>query len=49
MLGDVDVPGDGHALTGHALLLHQGGGGETGAGFLEKGFKIFMAKIFLIL
>ena len=49
VLGDVDVPGDGHALTGHALLLHQGGGGETGAGFLEKGFKIFMAKIFLIL
>ena len=49
MLGDVDVPGDGHALSGHALLLHQGGGGETGAGFLETDFKIFMAKIILIL
>ena len=46
VLGDVDVPGDGHALTGHALLLHQCSGGETSAGFLKKGFQIFILWLF---
>ena len=35
VLGDVDVPGHRHALSGHALLLHQGGRGEAPAGLLE--------------
>ena len=44
VLGDGDVPGDGHTLTRHALLLHQSGRGQRTAGLLKIGFKIFLCR-----
>ena len=36
VLGDVDVPGHRHALTRHALLLHQGCRGRSSTGLLQN-------------
>ena len=46
VLGDVDIPGHRHALTRHALLLHQGVGGQSSAGLLQNKSN-FMALNFL--
>lgn len=36
VLGDVDIPGHGYTLTRHALLLHQGCGGQRSTGLLQN-------------
>ena len=42
VLGDVDIPGHRHALTRHALLLHQGCRGRSSAGLLQNnGIELF--------
>ena len=46
VLGDVDVPGHGYTLTRHALLLHQGCGGQRSIGLLQNK-KYFMTSNFL--
>ena len=44
VLGDGDVPGDGHTLTRHGVLLHQGAGGQCTAGLLKIDFAIFLCR-----